>query len=205
MGELFTHLDQEKDMPDTFPNKPSVPPLTTTMPDDIAHLAAMYAFGPFTKAYQAQERARALLIGCPLLLLGPPLLCVGLVALLTSSYVIADAMGLKGDTNLPQIIAFVLALIILVVFAGVAIPAGWRINASGTSVYLFQHGIIHRKGAQSTPLYWQQIARGQYIQANRSTPAKLVIKTVDGRAIVLHSIPGLKELSDRVQQALAHR
>lgn len=192
-------------MSDTFPNKPPVPPLTTGLPDDIAHLAAMYAFGPFAKAYRAQERARALLIGCPLLLLGPPVLCVGLVALMTSSYAIADAMGLKGDTNIPQVIAFILALIILVVFGSVAIPAGWRINASGTSVYLFQNGIIHRKGAQSTPLHWQQIASGQYIRANRSTPAKLVIKTVDGRAIVLHSIPGLKELADRVQQALAHR
>jgi hypothetical protein len=33
----------------------------------------------------------------------------------------------------------------MVVFASVAISAGWTINASGTVVYLFQNGIIQSR------------------------------------------------------------
>jgi hypothetical protein len=86
-----------------------------------------------------------------------------------------------------------------------SIPAGWKINASGTVVYLFQHGIIHRKGSQTNLLFWQQIASAQLISAFRYRPTMFEIKTVDRRTITLHSIRDLRELAGRVQQALAHR
>jgi hypothetical protein len=77
---------------DTSPGQSPVQPLVSTIPDDIARLAAMYSLGPFFKVYRAQERTRAMLIGCPILILGPPFLCGGLIALFTLSYAISEAI-----------------------------------------------------------------------------------------------------------------
>lgn len=175
----------------------------TSIPDAIVGLAAWYSLGPFIKAYWAQERTRAMLVGCPILILGPPFLCVGLVALLSFSYGIAAQMGLTGDDNAPQLIAVGIAFIALAVFAVKAVPAAWTINASGTVVYLYQNGMIHTKGARTTPLPWQHIATARLLRAYRYNPTKLVIKTLDRRTITLHSIKDLRELAGRVQQALA--
>jgi hypothetical protein len=180
-------------------------PLAPTIPDDVVRLAAMYPLGPFIKAYRAQERTRAMLIGCPIIILGPPLLCGGLIALLSLSYAISEQMGLKGSDNVPQIIAGGMALVLMAAFARVALPVAWTINASGTVVYLFQNGIIHSKGAQPALLFWPHIVSGQFFRAYRYSPTKLVIKTLDRRTITLHSITDLNELAGKVQQALAHR
>jgi hypothetical protein len=189
----------------TPPGQPPVQPPASTIPDDVARLAAMYSLGYFFKAYQAEERRRALLIGCPIIVLGPPILCVGLTALMTFSYAISEQMGLVGDNPAPVAITGIIAIIIMLVFARIAIPAGWNINASGTVVYLFQNGIIHRKGAQTTLLFWQQITKAQLTNAFRYRPTTFVIKAVDRRTITLHSINDLRELAGRVQQAIAHR
>jgi hypothetical protein len=189
----------------TAPGQPPVQPPAWSMPDDVARLAAMYSMGPFFKAYYAEKRSRALLIGCPVIILGPPLLCGGLTALLVSSYAISEQMGLNGLNNTPQLIAGGIAIVIMAIFARLVIPLGWKINASGTSVYLFQNGIIHSKGTQTTPLFWQHITSAQLMRPFRYNPRKLVLKTFDKRTITLHSIPDLAELEGRVQQMLAYR
>jgi hypothetical protein len=110
-----------------------------------------------------------------------------------------------GKSNVPQLVAWVITLIVMGLFAGVAVQHAWTINASGTVVYLFQNGLIHSKGAQPTLLFWLQIASGEFFQARQYNPAKLVMKTFDRQALTLHSLQDLSELANRVQQALAHR
>src|SRR5882724_5194502 len=135
-GELlsYTFSIRRKNMADFSPAKPPVPPLASTLPDDIAYLAATHSFGSFHKVYRAhyRNRVRAMLIGCPLLILGPVVLCVGVIALFSFSYVISDALGLQGNRNVPQYIAYGTFLVVIGILARVAIPAAWRLNASGT-------------------------------------------------------------------------
>jgi hypothetical protein len=180
------------------------PPLPT-IPDAITHLAATYSLGSFSKVYRAhyQDRTRAMLIGCPLLILGPVVLCLGAIALFTLSYGISDALGLRGSTNAPQFIAYGIFLVVMGIVARVAIPAAWRINASGTVVYLFQNGIIYSKGKHPTLLHWQQITSGKMDQTSRVTPERLVLKTVDRRVITIHTLADIHELARRIQQAIA--
>jgi len=148
-----------------------------------------------------------MLIGCPLLILGPVVLCVGVIALFSFSYVISDALGLQGNRNVPQYIAYGTFLVVIGILARVAIPAAWRLNASGTVVYLFENGIIHSRGKQPTLLHWQQIVSGKMNQTSRMTPERLVIQTVDRRTIVVHTLSDIHELARRIsaQGQQAHR
>ncbi len=185
----------------TPPGQPS----DSNIPGEVARLAATYSLGPFFKAYRAEERTRAMLIGCPILILGFPLVCGVSITLVVLSYGISHAIGITGHYNIPQLILGGIALFIMGIFGRVAIRAGWTINASGTVVYLFQNGIIHSKGARQMLLLWQHIVRGQLLDATGIYPPILVIKTLDRRIIRLHSVNDLSELAERVQQALAHR
>lgn len=158
---------------------------TPTIPDDIVRLASTYPFGQFFKAYQTEKRSRTMLRGC-LILIG------GLGAL------IASVLILNSMLSLPYAIAYVIFIAGMSAFIGLARKVGLAIRASGTSVYLFQNGIIYSKDAQCTPLFWQQIARGE-----RRDTTMYHIHTLEGRTIRLHRIKDLDELASRIQQALS--
>ena len=158
---------------------------TPGIPDDIVRLASAYPFGQFFKAYQTEKRSRAMLRGC-LTLIG------GLGAL------IASVLLLNYLLSLPYAIAYIIFLAGMSALLGLARNVGLALRASGSSVYLFQNGIIYSKDAQRTPLFWQQIASGE-----RRDTTMYLIHTSDGRIIRLHRIKELDELASRIQQALA--
>ena len=93
-----------------MPSIPSGQQAVSAIPDEIAHLAAMHSLGPFFKAYRAQARARAMLIGCPILIVGPALACAGLATFVVFSNQLFRQMSLDSKTGQTIILCTIIPL-----------------------------------------------------------------------------------------------